>query len=135
MSTALSAAMLKAYKEGLGVDFALICQGEVKNVHSQVRQNSVKFGFFNMYSQVIMARSPYLEAEVNRWCKEKKELVIEDCDLVTFNVIVDYMYGVAIPDSVLAWAKKKKIWIWASLFTGQFCFAKSAHFQVPENGT
>ena len=43
MSTALSAAMLKAYKEGLGVDFVLICQGEVKNVHSQVRQNSVKF--------------------------------------------------------------------------------------------
>ena len=47
-----------------------------------------------------MARSPYLEAQVNRWCKEKKELVIEDCDLVTFNVIVDYIYGIAIPDSV-----------------------------------
>ena len=47
-----------------------------------------------------MARSPYLEAQVNRWCKEKKELVIENCDLVTFNVIVDYMYGIAIPDSV-----------------------------------
>ena len=38
MSTALSAAMLKAYKEGLGVDFALVCQGEVKKVHSQVRK-------------------------------------------------------------------------------------------------
>ena len=47
-----------------------------------------------------MARSPYLEAQVNRWCKEKKELVIEDCDLATFNIIVDYMYGIAIPDSV-----------------------------------
>ena len=22
---------------------------------------------------------------------------------------------------ILAWAKKKKIWIWALLFTGQFC--------------
>jgi len=37
---------------------------------------------------------------VNRWCKEKKELVIQDCDLATFNIIVDYMYGIAIPDSV-----------------------------------
>ena len=47
-----------------------------------------------------MARSPYLEAKVNRWCLEKRELVIEDCDPVTFNIIVDYMYGIAIPDSV-----------------------------------
>ena len=34
--TALSAAMMKAYKEGLGVDFALVCQGVTKHVHSQV---------------------------------------------------------------------------------------------------
>ena len=33
---ALAEAMLKAYKEGLGVDFALICEGVVKHVHSQV---------------------------------------------------------------------------------------------------
>ena len=32
----LVAAMKRAYKEGLGVDYALICQGEVKRVHSQV---------------------------------------------------------------------------------------------------
>ena len=51
-------------------------------------------------SQVIMARSPYLEAKVNRWCKEKKELVIDDCDPNTFTIIVDYMYGVAIPESL-----------------------------------
>jgi len=86
MSAALSVAMLKAYKEGLGVDFTLVCQGVVKNVHSQV----------------IMARSPYLEARVNRWSEEeKKELIIKDCDPITFEIIVDYMYGVAIPDSVL----------------------------------
>jgi len=83
MSAALSVAMLKAYKEGLGVDFTLVCQGVVKNVHSQV----------------IMARSPYL---VNRWSEEKKkELIIEDCDPTTFEIIVEYMYGIAIPDSVL----------------------------------
>ena len=34
--TALSAAMMKAYKEGMGVDFALVCQGVTKHVHSQV---------------------------------------------------------------------------------------------------
>jgi len=86
MSAALSVAMLKAYKEGLGVDFTLVCQGVVKNVHSQV----------------IMARSPYLEAKVKRWSEEKnKELEIEDCDPTTFEIIVDYMYGIAIPDSVL----------------------------------
>ena len=34
--TALSSAMMKAYKEGLGVDFALVCQGVTKHVHSQV---------------------------------------------------------------------------------------------------
>ena len=45
-----------------------------------------------------MARSPYIEAKVNRWCKEKKELVIDDCDPVTFDIIVDYMYGSPIPD-------------------------------------
>ena len=33
---ALSAALMKAYKEGLGVDFALVCQGVTKLVHSQV---------------------------------------------------------------------------------------------------
>ena len=32
----LVVAMKRAYKEGLGVDYALICQGEVKRVHSQV---------------------------------------------------------------------------------------------------
>jgi len=85
MSSAFAGAMLKAYNEGLGVDFALISEGVVKKVHSQV----------------IMARSPYLEAKVNRWSEEKKELVIEDCDIATFNIIVDYMYGVEIPNFVV----------------------------------
>ena len=78
-------AMLKAYKEGLGVDFALVCEGVVKQVHSQV----------------IMARSPYMEAKVNRWSKEKRELVIDDCDVTSFNIIVDFMYGIEIPESVV----------------------------------
>ena len=47
-----------------------------------------------------MARSPYFEAKINRWCDGKKELVIDDCDIPTFNIIVDYMYGGAIPGSL-----------------------------------
>ena len=48
-----------------------------------------------------MARSGYMEAKVNRW-SEVKELVIEDCDPATFNLIVDYMYGIALPVSLLS---------------------------------
>ena len=48
-----------------------------------------------------MARSGYMEAKVNRW-SEVKELVIEDCDPATFNLIVDYMYGIALPESMLS---------------------------------
>ena len=47
-----------------------------------------------------MARSPYFEAKINRWCDEKKELVIDDCDIPTFNIIVDYIYGGALPASL-----------------------------------
>ena len=99
--TALSAAMMKAYKEGLGVDFALVCQGVTKHVHSQVLCVILDATFTKqILPQVIMARSPYIEAKVNRWCKEK-ELVIDDCDPATFDIIVDYMYGSPIPDSVV----------------------------------
>ena len=80
--TALSSAMMKAYKEGLGVDFALVCQGVTKHVHSQVLSLSLSsidityessmtaylasYTVPTPHSQVIMARSPYLEAKVNR---------------------------------------------------------------------
>ena len=47
-----------------------------------------------------MARSPYFEAKINRWCDEKRELVIDDCDIPTFNIIVDYIYGGALPASL-----------------------------------
>ena len=51
--------------------------------------------------QVIMTSSPFLEVKVNRWCWEKKELIIEDCDLTTFSILVDYFYGIDIPESVI----------------------------------
>ena len=81
----LQAAMVQAYKEGLGADFTLMCEGETKKVHSVI----------------LMARSPFFEAKINRWSQEKREMVIEDCDLVTLNIIVDYMYGINIPSCKL----------------------------------
>ena len=78
---AIIAAMANAYKEGLGADFTLLCKGETKEVHSAI----------------LMARSPFFEAKINRWTAEKWEMVIEDCDLATPNIIVDYMYGINIP--------------------------------------
>ena len=33
---AFSSAMRKAFEDGLGVDFTLVCQGVTKRVHSQV---------------------------------------------------------------------------------------------------
>ena len=40
---AFSSAMRKAYEEGLGVDFALVCQGATKHVHSQVYLIQIRF--------------------------------------------------------------------------------------------
>ena len=75
------AAMAKAYKEGLGADFTLLCEGETKKVHSAV----------------LIARSPFFEAKIIWWTQEKREMVIEDCDLFTLTIIVNYMYGINIP--------------------------------------
>jgi len=72
------AAMAKAYKEGLGADFTLLCEGETKKVHSAV----------------LIARSPFFEAKIKGW---EREMEIEDCDLVTLTIIVDYMYGINFP--------------------------------------
>ena len=53
-------------------------------------------------SQVIMTSSRFLEAKVNRWSKEKRELIIEDCDVISFNIIVNYiLYSIEIPESVV----------------------------------
>ena len=78
---AIIAAMANAYKEGLGADFTLLCKEGTKEVHSAI----------------LMARSPFFEAKINRWTQEKREVVIEDCDLVTLDIIVNYMYGINIP--------------------------------------
>ena len=39
-----------------------------------------------------MARSPYFEAKINRWCDGKKELMIDDCDITTFNIITAIVF-------------------------------------------
>ena len=56
-----------------------------------------------------MARSPFFEARVNRWSDEKRELVIDDCDLDTFEIIVGYMYGLAIPGYLVPAPKNQTV--------------------------
>ena len=52
----LQAAITKAYKEGLGADFTLLCEGETKRVHSFI----------------LMARSPFFEAKyIDGWGKKR----------------------------------------------------------------
>ena len=38
--------------------------------------------------------------KLKRWSGEKKEIVIEDCDPEVLDIVVDYMYGIKIPDLV-----------------------------------
>ena len=38
--------------------------------------------------------------KLKRWSGEKKEILIEDCDPEVLNIVVDYMYGIKIPDLV-----------------------------------
>ena len=50
-----------------------------------------------VHSAILMARSPFFEAKINQWTQEKREMLIEDCDLVTLTIIADYMYGINTP--------------------------------------
>ena len=50
-----------------------------------------------VHSAILMARSPFFEAKIIWWTQEKREMVIEDCDLFTLTIIVNYMYGINIP--------------------------------------
>ena len=46
-------------------------------------------------------RSPsFLGIKLKRWSGEKKEIVIEDCDPQVLDIVVNYMYGIKIPDLV-----------------------------------
>ena len=38
--------------------------------------------------------------KLKRWSGEKKEIVIEDCDPQVLDIVVNYMYGIKIPDLV-----------------------------------
>jgi len=74
-------AMKNMYLEGAGTDATLVCQGSRKAVHASV----------------LIARSPFLRAKVERWSDEKREIVIEDCDPEILAVVVNYMYGIDLP--------------------------------------
>ena len=39
--------------------------------------------------------------KLERWSGEKKEIVIEDCEPQVLDIVVNYMYGIEIPNQVL----------------------------------
>jgi len=74
-------AMQKLYIEGAGTDITLVCQGSRKAAHAAV----------------LMARSPFFRAKVERWTNEKREIVLDGCDPEVLAVVLDYMYGIDLP--------------------------------------
>ena len=68
-------AVEKLYEEKKGTDISLVCQKSRKAAHSAV----------------LIARSPFFEAKVERWCNENREVVIEGCDPEALNIVLDYM--------------------------------------------
>jgi len=77
-------AMQKLYMDGTGTDITIVCQGTRKAVHTAV----------------LVSRSPFFKAKVERWTNEKKEIVLDDCDPDVLAVVVDYMYGIDLPQLV-----------------------------------
>ena len=49
----------------------------------------------------ITNRSSFLGVKMERWSGEKKEIVIEDCEPEVLDIVVNYMYGIEIPNQVL----------------------------------
>ena len=49
----------------------------------------------------ITNRSSFLGVKLERWSGEKKEIVIEDCEPEVLDIVVNYMYGIEIPNQVL----------------------------------
>ena len=51
----------------------------------------------------------FLGTKLKRWSGEKKEIVIEDCDPQVLDIVVNYMYGIKIPDLVYIVVKYENI--------------------------
>ena len=43
----------------------------------------------------------FLGVKLERWSGEKKEIVIEDCEPEVLDIVVNYVYGIEIPNQVL----------------------------------
>ena len=51
-----------------------------------------------MFSYWKLLRSPFLKCKVLRWMDEKREIVVDNCDPEILTVVVEYMYGIDLPD-------------------------------------
>jgi len=78
----ITARQLLQYDKDDGTDITLVCQGRRKAAHAAV----------------LMARSPFLKAMVQRWTNQKREIVLDGCDPEVLSVVVGYMYGKDLPE-------------------------------------
>ena len=62
------------------------------NYLNLIKQNKLDTGIY---------RSPSLfGAKLKRWCDDKREIVLENCDPEVLDIVVNFMYGIEIPDLV-----------------------------------
>ena len=75
-------------------------------------------------------RSPsFFGAKLKRWCDDKREIVLENCDPEVLDIVVNYMYGIEIPDlvcckaylEVLTYSLSRTALSYAKSLTSQRC--------------
>ena len=66
---------------------------------------------------------------MKRWCDDKREIVLENCDPEVLDFVVNYMYGIEIPDlvcckaylEVLTYSLSRTALSYAKSLTSQRC--------------
>ena len=66
---------------------------------------------------------------MKRWCDDKREIVLENCDPEVPDFVVNYMYGIEIPDlvsskaylKVLTYSLSRTALSYAKFLTSQRC--------------
>ena len=66
---------------------------------------------------------------MKRWCDDKREIVLENCDPEVLDIVVNYMYGIEIPDlvcskaylKVLTYSLSRTVLSYAKFLTSQRC--------------
>ena len=82
-AASLLASLARLARNSNTADFTLICGGERRQVHSTI----------------LTERSPFFDSAFERWTNGgEKEVTIKDCDMDSLNTVIDFMYGIEIPN-------------------------------------